>query len=1663
MLTAMMCLVCAFVVACDGANDNKVSISFQTGVGAPIETVKLDKGQEYTLPVPETVGYSFEGWYENDAFSGSAVEKITAESNKTFYANWAQAYAVTLDLNGGTLSNAKTLYLKAGANIYDAVSGYLPAKSGMQFGAWFQGDNELARNARMPEGAVTLTARYKVRYTVECWLQTVDGESYEKAEDITGYEYAGTVFTSEQKLQGFRETANENSVTTLTLSDDAGNNVFKHYFDRLDITVTYNSNYPVQIENQVSSTVVKYGTTLEVPADKFALSGYCLVGWSTSATGDIVYKADAVNALLYNKDGSTPENDSFVPERNMTLYAVWSQGMFDLFGGSDSIYLFDEQSDEIYLSRGGLFFKGEYNSENKTFLFVDAKDDVLLEGKIVENGAFVYGDPARAEAPATLFTYIQGPISTTMLYFDMYDGVTLSVDDGTGKTTQSKGTFEVDLESGYYVITFDDGELAGQTLTILLGYVGEQYVFMIRNDEELDMGVLACFAFNGTELVPQSNNLNAMILTGFGIAYMNNGTSQLSSYYYVVDKNDPELITLLTSGGSVYQTVRLMEVGGQKGYMVYRSANKIEFTTEDESATLSLDGVINAKYTKDGNTVEGYYTIGTSLFGGNLITVYAGEQTLKFAVTSKTIEIPGEDGTTTSKTTYVLTEKLSGYAEFNYVDEVTVYRTPIIVLDAEQAGQAIVYSYTTDQKYVKTLIGSYAYDETTGRYVFTVKENKINGEAAYDEKGEAWLFTTDETAEGAQAFTPYDLTHVEAFVFGLNLYYYQSAMSSGTYKVVYWYEQTENGETQDNATYYTSAKGDKLTLVGGFAFVSTNGMNIVGNYTTRDDGITAVAVIQSSGVAYLYLEIYEESKTFVVLEHSPYTAYAYYENGKYSQKETLAFDGKGGATYTQTVENEDGESETKTYVGTVEALEKPNEFNAQIYKFTAEGMEFEYIALSTSSMRLFAKANDTYTGEYLSEDGVLVLDGFGFNVRYTDSEGNVYSGMYVVAEENVIVMTLSSSGQTVYFDILSGTSFTRRGFEFGTYLYSDNQATYDIMFTLDGYGKLTVSDLVLNEETNAVEAAAVDENGTYAVEEDKVTVKYVRDGKQIELSGKLGTMTSGSNTYRVFITIHDESAHTFINEKDWSILVTDNVGNATKYSKNGKTEKGRFILITENMMYYVNNDATDACIYRYNVEKGVATPVTFSPIGYYTKDFESLLFNKYGFAIFNATTRYYYDVVDGTVLIYHQDPENEKANRYGFVEENFGEFTAEKVYNGKTYYENSGFPISFVRAEEGKDKYPVPYTQTTKAPLETLIFTPSGTPEFSVTGSVLIAGTQYACTVVRELNEDGTYSMYAVVASYRFDITFEYSGKSGNTYDITAMSWTSTMPSYAWLDMYLIGSMFGVQVPNTYGVITMRREFNEAGEMTVDYVSGEFGPESKLLDSNGNLIELDKAEYKTYSSYYCAAVTATDGYEYLLYFVPQKHSSFGITAYYVVGLARVEKLTTSNGYTVITERIVASDSKNNVGGMMSLKLMKGEDVIDYEYAYIDNGTYYLIVRDKDENGKVTSTVYYKIGLVEKQPALDEAAPTVKFYESATVTVENITNKFSASGKTIVDIDENNVIRFIDIDGETHLIIECAYDEETWTYTVTDTAGKTYKVEVGEDDVITLSVVVTSSK
>ena len=93
---------------------------------------------DITLPKPTKTGYTFGGWYQNSALTGTAVTKIdkgACLSDYTLYAKWTvNTYTVTLDANGGT--GGDTSVTATYGELLPAISA-LPSQDGYDFNGYW--------------------------------------------------------------------------------------------------------------------------------------------------------------------------------------------------------------------------------------------------------------------------------------------------------------------------------------------------------------------------------------------------------------------------------------------------------------------------------------------------------------------------------------------------------------------------------------------------------------------------------------------------------------------------------------------------------------------------------------------------------------------------------------------------------------------------------------------------------------------------------------------------------------------------------------------------------------------------------------------------------------------------------------------------------------------------------------------------------------------------------------------------------------------------------------------------------------------------------------------------------------------------------------------------------------------------------------------------------------------------------------------------------------------------------------------------------------------------------------------------------------------------------------------------------------------------------------
>ncbi len=1696
----LTCILLALSVLClvlAGCGSKGVKFKFETNGADPIDAIEAKAGDEVELPTPEWEGHSFEGWYENAELSGSPVTKFTAEKSKTFYAKWEQLYEVTLSVGGGTLAEHPKIWLKAGANLAEAVKDYVPTYADHTFGEWLMNGTALQESAVMPAANVTLTAHYKVKYTVHVWLQNVAQNGYEAGEDITGYDYPAQDYTPEVTVHGFEVATHEGENKTHALTDTVAQNDYTFYMNRKTIALTLRTNYPDGKEDATKSISYVFGQEVDLPdpmhtdeAFPLETEGYLFVGWAKSITGSVEYASQWLQGQFQNVSAEA-ERDSFAVDAER-LYAVWAEGAKDIFGGEDLIFHTETDAEHVVMLRQGDYYRGSYRANSKSFTF-DLGGEKTLQGKFYD-GTYAYYNENR-QGQYLEYTSQNGVDTTRSITLGFYNEITFTVHSSMSATA-SEGSYTFD-DDGNLVAFFDEGELAGVTWTMMLGYVTNSSsgtstrVFLVRNEEEYEYGPLMLCSVSGGKLGYYSAILT---MDGFGnaniVSQSISGTISQTNYIYVSRGDIISLYT--TSNRSLYGTFKHLTIDGNEYFAVYESSIDNTFTAAN-GETLTLDGTFNATYTAGSTVIDGYYEAAESVFGGYIITLTEenGTQHL-FRIYTGTREVtdPGT-GRPTTQRTYLLEVKDQAYKEYIYNNEENNYRSPLLVI--EDAKNASLYGYTRQGVYVKVAEGEYSYSATTGNYTFTVKTPIATEEDLFRE--------------------PIDVTLVESFV-------YSVGVASGM-DVTYWHSVTYREEEPTNfEKKYTNADGGTLYLVGGFAiYKAADAAESVTSVFTEVNGYENTIRI-TVGESYVYFELTEGAEgaagTYAILEKLLGGATERLADGTSNRSVTFTFDGKGGATLTTA----QSEGDPVVVEGSYEETDA-TKFETKVYHFTPkDGTDgFDFILLSSSSATYFARFNRDVALELTSAEdgGKLTLDGYSYMAEYTLPEGEaeegegVIRGLYAVNGDAIELTVPLTNGSSVilYFDLDESdhTKFTLRGGEAGTYLRFDNQYMNGISYALDGHGHVTVSKYDLDAE-ELQEPTVIDENGTYTYDEatEQYTIKYHDGGDEIIVVGILGTYPiSNTQSLRIFIIEQKEAfLRKYVNKADWTVFIPDSIGNAVRYTELGVRERGTYVIIEETdgkgLLYYVNSAGTDACLYRYDTSLGTVEKIVYKERGYYTQDLRSLRFTPYGFMIMDGETRYYYTVDgDGKITTYLLDPENTAANEFGYVVGELGSFEKTITIEGTIYYNNNdGYAIHFYRDTASQDDFPLKDEEgnVVRGTLGELTFTPTGAAEFRVRGTVEIEGEAVVCTVVRANTsaegEEAVYELYVLIENDRYYIDVAYTGDTQNSYAVSALSnYISVYNNNFYQDYYLLYALlqlFGGSTsilnsldPTQYGTLTIICEYDKDGMPADPYIDAELSAGALVLEDGTVVTSLKHVPYEfdEETNYYIADYQGADGENYKFYFGILPNSAFGVYAYNLFACTKTQTLT-DGIYKVEVERVVATDYQSvSRGGIWTIKLFENGQEIELEDdSFFVLGKFYAITRTRQhlstdaegvDTGKITGTTYYIITLteatVEETPAPggDEeteetpggeteeggeqtpATPQpIAPYESVTVEKHEMkTVYFLVNGTEspfyFVDIykdDNDKGVAFYYYGGSWHFAESCTYDEATKTYTAT---------------------------
>ena len=157
-------------------SDYIITYELNGGTNAPENPASYNVETEtITLKDPVKPGYTFEGWYMAEDFTGGAVTEITQGSTGdiTLYAKWELvSYTITYELNGGTNAPENP----AGYNVEsETITLKAPVKTGYTFAGWYMAEDftggAVTEIAQGSTGNITLYAKWLENYTITYELE----------------------------------------------------------------------------------------------------------------------------------------------------------------------------------------------------------------------------------------------------------------------------------------------------------------------------------------------------------------------------------------------------------------------------------------------------------------------------------------------------------------------------------------------------------------------------------------------------------------------------------------------------------------------------------------------------------------------------------------------------------------------------------------------------------------------------------------------------------------------------------------------------------------------------------------------------------------------------------------------------------------------------------------------------------------------------------------------------------------------------------------------------------------------------------------------------------------------------------------------------------------------------------------------------------------------------------------------------------------------------------------------------------------------------------------------------------------------------------------------------------------------------------------------------
>ena len=1247
-------------------------------------------------------------------------------------------YTLTLDPDGGTLSTT-TLTLKEGTNISDAVKDLKPVKEGLTFGAWFEGDEELSENRKMPAEDLKLTAKYKVGYTVEVYLYNGSAYALSAASTFTGSDYVDKEVTVQAPAIGgyVYSPAYSLGVSKRVLSARAAENVFKLYYNPVDADkITYLPNAPQgsSVQGAVADTLAGADGKAVVAENCFRITGYRFAGWSTTASGSVNYAPGDTVSL----DGT------------LVLYAVWDQGYSDRFGGNDYIYLPHTESGVAVLGRGSTEFKG---SVTGNYFIFELPSGNTLAGRIFPD--------------SRTFAYEKENLKGTYIYRSAYSNDDYAVDTTDTIEIDEYGTathyYETDgvrhSDSGVvtyygeeYLFEITAGTNEGSFFSFITDRSGSEFYFSSTYGEA---GIYYEF-LTGDGVSGYFGEGGNILLDGYGHIYFydsiftglywvediySNGT-ELMIYKIGATLKDNEfnqardLLGFETVDGYFDLTFYTMPMDKETYAYITPKAEAGEYTSETDG-TLILDGYRlfgnSAQYTDlSGDTVVGTYSVFATPQNKLLINLTVNTSAGVPTGETLTFELSASE---TGDIVFTLYEAQETSVEYILLEDSAFSYTLVLVLYDEPYGE------TANTRRASLLLeltqGKSDYIEVAAGYA---EYRQLNSERAM-----LYEFHRTEVKPGVLA------TDIPSgFTFMLASTYDNSYFNRYVYYVYEYSYVNADGETAKEVNYTVVEDANDT---GAMIWYMDIGVNTIGSlYFDADGNIYAGGFIVDTtsyyfgyvgtfvyydsfagGYEYLYFELELDGNgrpaTFSGIEELEYPVYEMGAGGVVDGTVRLILRGNEALWSANGFSSEDDDQIRGTLrnAGSTafgeSIVEIVNEDEIVILTLVIEFISY-FDVYSYVDIWVYYPYQAGTQGEFTAAAGTLVTDGY-HRARYLTDRG-VLVGTYSMTADGKVLL-FNADGKTVYF-ALDGDTFRVLDGVYGSYDFYYLGDWFTLSF--DGQGNL--SALIGNIPVG---------NGIYNVIDSDVPIVTVF----LELD-EVVTLTLALGVDG-FVLLDEELKGVFVGE-DWSVLEINGYGSGSYYAANGSrgvsvyydvisAADGYLAVRDENFNYY--NFVLDSVAHTFR------RPKTMSDVTYYAADFIALSFSADG-EVYCQNHPGYYDILGDTIRLYLQEGAfSHRAVDIAAPSANGNCTVDEKTY----YYWEKGTSVTLTGTVE------LAGGGTSFREDATLTFAPNGDVQFYVAGTFKVGSKEYNVTVVNQY-WDYVVKEYRGLALYD-DSIYEYS------------------------------------------------------------------------------------------------------------------------------------------------------------------------------------------------------------------------------------------------------------------------------------------------------------------